>query len=90
MRSYALDAYDFTYRKIKTMKKRYSRRHICEAIAYWKKQLRNLNENSVSDGEVNRRFMALVDEFGPKIANQLINTQIIGMKPNNTGNLSHE
>ena len=27
----------------KTMKKRYSRRHICEAIAYWKRQL-SLNE----------------------------------------------
>ena len=26
------------------MKKRYSRRYICEAIAYWKKQLRQLNE----------------------------------------------
>ena len=27
------------------MKKRYSRRYICEAIAYWKKQLRMMNES---------------------------------------------
>jgi len=27
------------------MKKRYSRKYICEALAYWRKQLRALNED---------------------------------------------
>ena len=34
------------------MKKRYSRKHICEAIAYWKKQLRKLNESVDSSSKL--------------------------------------
>lgn len=28
------------------MKKQYTRKHICEAIAYWQKQLKKLNESN--------------------------------------------
>ena len=34
------------------MKKRYSKAFICEAIAYWKKQLKKLNESSSNVGYV--------------------------------------
>ena len=30
------------------MKLRYSRKHICEAIAYWNKQLRQMDESAAS------------------------------------------
>ena len=48
------------------MKKRYSRRYICEAIAYWKKQLRQLNESDSADafapgGRFNEAAQKLVD-----------------------------
>ena len=41
------------------MKKRYSKAFICEAIAYWKKQLRKLNESGQDIYGENDR-----DEYG--------------------------
>ena len=45
----------------KKMKKRYSRRYICEAIAYWKKQLRQLNESTTFLYESEYKEQDLID-----------------------------
>ena len=72
------------------MKKRYSRRYICEAIAYWKKQLRQLNESNDTessssaetctyddDPEVDRILCGLNDKMVPKVKIHLSNIKWI-------------
>ena len=55
--------------KKNNMKKRYTKKQICEAIAYWKKQLKKLNESNISESNVsNVTLKMLRDEFNKFVA----------------------
>jgi len=47
------------------MKKKYSRKFICEAIAYWKKQLRQLNEKTSFFAKYDHTDPAIGDQYPP-------------------------
>jgi len=48
----------------KIMKKQYTKAFICEAIAYWKKQLKKLNESSSDEGQ---RYGSPLAEIAKKL-----------------------